>query len=169
MAPFEFEPFALLVFALLAIGPAAFVWLAAYMVRQGQKLGAEARRAKALADEMVTPGHGRRRPDRQCGPGHARGDRPRRRGGQEARETVLALRQVLAAESERLVEVAANAARTAGGLTESLGRERIELGGLSQALDAQAASVADTITRQAKMVAEASDLAEAQLREAEAS
>ena len=55
IAPFDYEPFAVLVFAMLAIGPAALVWLLAYMVRQGQKLGAEARRAKALADELVTP------------------------------------------------------------------------------------------------------------------
>jgi hypothetical protein len=169
VAPFDFEPFALLVFALLAIGPAAFVWLAAYVVRQGQKLGVETQRAKALADEMVTPAMaaGAQTADVI----QAVRDEIVRAGAaaSEARETILALRQVLAAESEKLVEAAANAVRTAGGLTESLGRERAEMGGLAQTLDTQATAVTDAITQQAKMVAEASDLAETQLREAEAS
>src|SRR5580693_1235521 len=42
------------------------------------------------------------------------------------------------------------------------------MGALAGALDAQAAGVVDAITRNAKMVAEASDLAETQIREAEA-
>ncbi|KRB52523.1 methyl-accepting chemotaxis protein [Phenylobacterium sp. Root700] len=169
VAPFDFEPFAALVFILLAIGPAALIWLSAYVVRQGQKLGVETKRAKALADEMVTPAMaaGAQTADVI----QAVRDEIVRAGSaaQEARETILALRQALAAESEKLVDVAANAVRTASGLTESLGRERTELGGLAQALDSQAAAVTDAITQQAKMVAEASDLAETQLREAEAS
>lgn len=169
VAPFDFEPFALLVFAMLAVGPAAFVWLAAYMVRQGQKLGVETQRAKALADEMVTPAMaaGAQTADVI----QAVREEIVRAGAaaSEARETILALRQVLAAESEKLVEAAANAVRTAGGLTESLGRERVEMGGLAQTLDSQATAVTDAITQQAKMVADASDLAETQLREAEAS
>ncbi len=169
VAPFDFEPFALLVFAMLAVGPAAFVWLAAYMVRQGQKLGVEAQRAKALADEMVTPAMaaGAQTADVI----QAVRDEIVRAGAaaSEARETILALRQALAAESEKLVEAAANAVRTAGGLTDSLGRERAEMGGLAKTLDTQATAVTDAIAQQARMVAEASDLAETQLREAEAS
>ena len=168
VAPFDFEPFAAVVFAMLAIGPAALVWLLAYMVRQGQKLGAEARRAKALADEMVTPAMaaGAQTVDLV----QAMREEIVRAGAaaQEARDTIIVLRQALAGESEELATAAANAARTAQGLSESLGRERSELGGLAQTLDAQAAAVADAISRQAKMVGEASDLAEAQLREAEA-
>lgn len=169
VAPFDFEPFAVAVFAALAIGPAALVWALAYMVRQGQLLGAETRRAKALADEMVTPAMsaGAQTIDLV----HAMRDEIARAGAaaQEARDTIIVLRQAMAGESEELASAAANAARTAQGLSESLGRERSELGGLAQTLDAQAAAVADAITRQAKMVGEASDLAEAQLREAEAS
>ena len=169
VAPFDFEPFAVAVFAALAIGPAALVWALAYMVRQGQLLGAEARRTKALADEMVTPAMaaGAQTVDLV----HAMREEIARAGAaaQEARDTIIVLRQALAGESEELAAAAANAARTAQGLSESLGRERSELGGLAQTLDSQAAAVADAITRQAKMVGEASDLAEAQLREAEAS
>lgn len=169
IAPFDFEPFAIVVFAMLAIGPAALVWLAAYMVRQGQKLGTETRRAKSLADEMATPAvaAGAQAIDMV----QAMRDEIARAGAaaQEARDTMIALRQALAGDSEELANAAANAARTAQSLAETLGRERTELGGLAQTLDAQSAAVADAIARQAKMVGEASDLAEAQLREAEAS
>ncbi len=80
----------------------------------------------------------------------------------------MALRDALAVETEHLVVAAANSARTAAELAETLGRERDEMGSLSKTLDAQATAVSDTITQQARMVAEASDLAETQLREAEA-
>lgn len=168
VAPFDYEPFALTVFALMAVGPALFVWLAAYMVRQGQKLSAETHRAKVLADEMVSPAlaagaqtydvvNSIREEIAQAGV-----------AAHEARETLVALRDALAVETEHLVVAAANSARTAAELAEILGREREEMGGLSKTLDAQATAVSDTITQQARMVAEASDLAETQLREAEA-
>jgi hypothetical protein len=168
-SPFDFDPFVISVLGAMAIGPAALVWIAAYMVQQGRRLGAEATRAKQMADEMI-------------GPAVAAGfqatevvqsvrDEIARAAdaAEEARETLLALRQVLAQESERLVDATANSTRTAATLTETLGRERTEMAGLAQTLDAQAAAVADTINQQARMVAEASDLAETQLREAEAS
>ena len=168
VSPFDFDPFAIGVLAAMALGPAAFVWIAAYMVRQGQKLALEARRAHHLAEEMVTPAMmaGARASDvvqsvrlEIVRAGTA---------ADEARETLLALRQALASESERLVQAAAASARTASDLTGALGRERAEMASLGQTLDAQATAVADSITQQARMVAEASDLAETQLREAEA-
>src|SRR5690606_25977088 len=65
-------------------------------------------------------------------------------------------------------DAAMGSAKAAQELTETLGRERQEMAGLAGSLDGQAAAVAQVITRQAQMVAEASDLAETQLREAEA-
>ncbi len=168
-SPFDFDPFVIAVLAAMAIGPAAFVWIAAYMIQQGRKLGAEARRAKQLADEMIGPSvaAGIQATDVVL---TVREEITRAgRAADEARDTLLALRQALAQESERLIEAASNSARTATGLSETLGRERTELAGLAQTLDAQAASVADTINKQARMVGEAADLAETQLREAEAS
>ncbi|WP_421931007.1 polar localization protein TipN [Phenylobacterium sp.] len=168
VSPFDFDPFAITVLAAMAIGPAAFVWIAAYMIRQGQMLGAEARRAKQLADEMVTPAMaaGAQASDVV----QAVREEIVRAGNaaDEARETLLALRQALASESERLIEAASTSARSAAELTGVLGRERTEMAGLTHTLDAQASAVADAITQQARMVAEASDLAETQLREAEA-
>lgn len=169
VVPFQNDAFALAVFALLALAPAVLVWVAAYAVRQGQKLAAEARRAQALADEMVTPA--------LMAAGRA-GDVVQAvreeiiRAGeaaQDARETLLALRSALAAETEQLVAAASGSARTAENLTRALSDERSQMDALSKGLDAQSTAVIDAITRQARMVAEASDLAETQLREAEAS
>src|SRR6185436_257709 len=71
-------------------------------------------------------------------------------------------------ETERLVENASVSTQTAQALVAGLGREREELALLSGSLDAQAATIAEAITRQARMVAEASDLAQTQIGEAEA-
>ena len=167
VVPFHNDSFALVVFAMLAVGPAIFVFGCAYMIRQGQKLGAEARRAKAMAEEMLGPA---------VAAAARAGDVTRSvrdeivRAGEaadEARETLLALRDALALESERLVESTDSSIRTTRELTTTMGRERSEMGALAHSLDAQASRVVDSINQQAKMVAEATELAETQLREAE--
>lgn len=167
-APLDNDPVALMLFAILAVGPAALVLVAAFVVRQGQKLGVEVRRSRDLADRMLSPAALaaaeagsvvealRLQIDSAAGAAH------------EARETMLALRQALAEETERLSQSAAVAVRTAADLALTLGSEREQLVELSAELDGRSAAVADAITKQARMVAEASDLAETQLREAEA-
>jgi len=168
VAPLRNDIFAMVVFSLLAIGPAAFVFAAAYMIRQGQKLGAEARRTKAMTEDMLSPAMtaAARAGDVVL----AVRDEITRAGlaADDAREALLALREALAAESERLVESTDVSLRGARELTTTLGHERSEMGALAHSLDAQAARVSDNITQQAKMVAQAADLAETQLREAEA-
>ncbi len=167
VSPLQDDRFAMAVFALLAIGPAIFVWGAAYVVRQGQKLAAESRRAKRHADEMLTPAlmAAARAGDVTA----AVRDEIGRAGAAavEARDALQALREALAFDTERLVEAAANSQRMAQELSGMLGRERSEMAALGQSLDGQATRVTDAIAQQARMVAEASDLAETQLREAE--
>ncbi|MFT4934921.1 MAG: hypothetical protein ACI9LT_001609 [Pseudoalteromonas distincta] len=169
VVPFQNDAFALGVFALLALAPALLVWVAAYALRQGQKLAAETRRTHRLADELVSPAlvaAGRAGDVVQ----HVREEIIRAgEAAHDARETLSALRAALAAETEQLVNAAAASARTAETLTRSLSQERVEMTALAGVLDAQSTAVVDAITSQAKMVAEASDLAETQLREAEAS
>ncbi len=168
VVPLDNDPLAIALFGILAVGPAALVLVAAYFVRQGQKLAAEVRRMQDLSQRMFAPAalaavetgsaveSVRLQIDSATGAAH------------EARETMLALRQALAEETERLTEAAAVSARTAADLSLTLGSEREQLGALSSQLDARSTAVADSITQQARMVAEASDLAETQLREAEA-
>jgi hypothetical protein len=167
VAPLTAEPFALAVFALLALGPAAFVFGAAYVIRQGQKLAYEARRAKATAEEMLSPTL--LAAARTGDVAQAVRDEISRAGSaaDEAREALVALRDALAFETDKLTGATAHSVRTAQELATTLGRERSEMNGLSQTLDAQAMRVADAIQQQAKMVAEAAGMAETQIREAE--
>ena len=168
IVPLDNDPLAIALFGILAVGPAALVLVAAYFVRQGQKLSAEVRRMQDMSQRLLTPAmvaaaetgsaveSVRLQIDSATGAAH------------EARETMLALRQALAEETERLTEAAAISARTAADLSITLGSEREQLSALSGQLDVRSTAVADAITQQARMVAEASDLAETQLREAEA-
>ena len=167
IAPLRDNVFALAVFGLLAVGPAVFVFFAAYMIRQGQKLGAEARRAKAMAQDMLAPAL-----SAAARAGHVvQGVRDEIvRAGEAAdaaRETLIALREAMNAETLTLVESTDTSIRTTRDLTTTLGRERQEMGALAASLDAQASRVSEAITQQARMVAEATELAETQLREAE--
>ncbi|MBL8554537.1 MAG: polar localization protein TipN [Phenylobacterium sp.] len=167
VAPLQNDAFALAVFALLAIGPAAFVFGAAYMIRQGQKLSWEARRAKAAAEDMLAPAlvSAARAGD----VAQAVRDEIARAGqaAEEARETMLAMRDALAFETDKLTGVTAQSVRTAQELAATLGRERSEMGQLAQTLDAQSTRITDAIVEQAKMVGEAAGVADAQIREAE--
>lgn len=169
VAPFRDDLFATAVFGLLAAGPAAFIWLAAYLARQGQRLGLEARRAKVLSDDLTTPilsAAGRTGDVVQS----IREEIVRvGEAAEDARDTLYALREALAMETERLTDAAAGSVRSAQSLATTLGIERTEMDTLAQVLDQQAMRVSDVIAQQARMVAEASDLAQAQLREAEAS
>ncbi|WP_374576076.1 polar localization protein TipN [Phenylobacterium sp.] len=163
------DPIALAALAALALGPVALIWIAAYLARQGRLLALEAMRAKALADDMVSPAviaAGRtgdlvqaiRTEIAQAG-----------QTAKEAREALAALREALAAEAGRLAEATSASARAANGLAETLGRERVGMSETAKALEAQSASVVEAIGRQSRVVAEASDLAVTQLRESEAS
>ena len=161
-------PLTIVFLALLAIAPMGLIWAGAYVVAQARTLAAEARRAKRLTDELIGP--------TALAAAQTGAVVEAMRGqiatatevANQAREHLTALRQALAMETERLAEATSQASRTAVGLVETLSRERGELNTLALTLDARSAAVTDAINRQAHMVAEASDLAETQLREAEA-
>ena len=168
VTPFENDLFAFSVFALMAVGPVALVWISAFLVHQGARLAAQTRRTQSLAESMIQPtllaalGVGSATDMVRQEIAHATA------AAQAARSELLALRDVLASESERLVEAAAGSTRSATNLTQELGAEREKMNHLAGMLDAQATSVTDAIGQHARMVAEASDLAETQIREAEA-
>lgn len=167
VAPLQDDPFALTVFALLAIGPAIFVLGAAYLIRQAQKLGYETRRARAMAEDMLAPAL--QAAARAGDVTQAVRDEIGRAAAaaEAARETLIAMRDALSFETEKLTGATAQSVRTAQELASTLGRERSEMGALAQMLDGQATRVADTIGQQARMITEATGLAETQIREAE--
>jgi hypothetical protein len=166
--PLRNDAFALAVFGLLAIGPAFLVFGAAYMLRQGQKLAAEARRARAMAEDMLAPAISSAARAGQILQSVRDEINHAADAADNAREALVALRQAMALETEKLVEGTQDSVHVAHQLVDTLGRERGEMDALAQTLDLQAAKVVDSIGQQARMVAEASDLAETQLREAEA-
>jgi len=166
--PFRNDAFALGVIALLALGPAALVWLTAFVLHQTARLTAEARRTEALTQQLTAPTTTAARSAESAIGDVRREIELATAAAAAARTELLSLREVLAAESQRLIEATEGSSRTAITLTRELSSEREKMNILAASLDAQAADVADAITRHARMVAEASDLAETQLREAEA-
>src|SRR5258707_559345 len=116
----------------LSLDPAAAISL------EAEPLAAESRRAKAMAEDMLAPAVSAAARAGDVVQGVR--DEIIRAGAaaDEARETLLALRETMAAETLRLVESADSSIRTTRDLTTSLGRERSEMGPLAASLDAQA-------------------------------
>jgi len=85
-APFDFDPFVMTVLIGMAMGPAAFVWFAAYSIQQGRKLSVETQRAKAFTDQMIGPSLAAGIDAGQIVASSARGNRRRRRRGRHGPE-----------------------------------------------------------------------------------
>ncbi|WP_242076289.1 tipN [Brevundimonas diminuta] len=164
----ELDPLRIAIYALIALAPAGLAIMLAHAVRQGAGLAAETRRARQLAEALVAPTAlaaqqtGEVLQSLRSDIDHAT------LAAERARNDMALLRVALAQETTRLNEAAENAGRTARRLTENLGRERDQMQTLGIHLDTQASGVIDAVERQSRMVADASDLAQAQLREAEA-
>ena len=168
VGPFEAEPFAIAILAVLGLAPVGLIWVGAYALRQGARLMAEMRRLEALSNEMVAPaalsaaevGSAVQAIRKEIQSAVSAADR--------ARADLMHLKDMLSVESERLIEMAAGSARAASGVVQDLGRERQEFGVLNGKLETRIGEINDSIGRHAKMVAEASDLAQTQIQEAEA-
>ena len=165
---FKVEGFALMVFAGLALGPALLTLLGAYLLRQATGISDELRRTRTLTDRLVSPAVLAAAGASSAVDAMRQGVEEAAAAAQRAREHIVSLRQALAEETARLAEAAAESAKTANQLARGLSHERTAMETLSQSLDARSTAVVDAIGSQARMVAEASDLAETQLREAEA-
>ena len=164
----ELEPLRLAIYALIALAPTGLAIMLAHAVRQGSTIAAETRRARELAQALVAP---TALAAQQAGDvlSTLRQDIDQASLATErARSEMTLLREALAEETTRLNEAAETAGRTARRLSEQLGREREGMQTLGLQLDTQAASVLDAVERQSRMVVDASDLAQTQLREAEA-
>ena len=166
--PFQNDLFALTLFIAIAVGPIGLIWVAAYVAHQGRRLAMETRRAQAMAETLIQPAALAARGAGMAVEQIKQEIKNAAAVAERARTELLSLREVLAMESERLVEATHNSSRAAIGLHDTLSGERERLSAITATLDAQADRVTDAIARQGRMVAEASDLAETQIREAEA-
>lgn len=164
----ELEPLRLAVYALIALAPAGLAIMLAHAVRQGAGLAAETRRARGLSEALIAP---TALAAQQTGEvlNALRNDIDLASlAAERARHDMTLLREALAQETARLNEAAETAGRTARRLAEQLGHERDQMQTLGVQLDSQATGVIDAVERQSRMVVDASDLAQTQLREAEA-
>ena len=168
IGPFEAEPFAITILAVLGLAPVGLIWVGAYALRQAGRLMAEMQRLETLSNDMVAPaamaaaevGSAVLAIRKEIQSAVSAADR--------ARADLMHLKDLLVLEGDRLIEMAAGSASTASGLVQDLGRERQEFGVLQGKLDVRIGEINDSIGRHAKMVAEASDLAQTQIQEAEA-
>lgn len=164
----ELEPLRLAVYALIALAPAGLAITLAHAVRQGAGLAAETRRARELSEALIAP---TALAAQQTGEvlNSLRNDIDQASlAAERARNDMALLREALSQETVRLNEAAETAGRTARRLAEQLGGERTQMEALGVRLDSQASGVIDAVERQSRMVVDASDLAQTQLREAEA-
>ncbi|QBX38015.1 tipN [Brevundimonas sp. S30B] len=155
-------------FSLVALAPVGLALMLAHASRHAAALALETRRARDLSNALVAPTALAAREAGQVLTG-LRGDIDHAAlAAERARNDMALLREALAEETRRLNEAAETAGRTARELAAQLGAEREAMGGLGERLDRQAAGVVEAVERQSRMVGDASDLAQAQLREAEA-
>ena len=168
IAPLVHDPAAVAGLFALLLAPLGLLWIAAWLVQQGRRLAAEARRAQALAESLLAPTALAAREARSTVADVRREIDGAAQATARASAELAALRDALAKESERLNAAADESRRAAQALGESLSGERQKLDGVASALDARISQVSETITGHAKMVGEASDLAATQIREAEA-
>jgi hypothetical protein len=161
VSPLNYEPFALAVFALLAIGPIALIWIAAYALRQGMKLAAEVRRTRVLAAEMLAPaGMAAAEAGSVVEAVRLQIDEAAA-SARRAGEVMTSLRDTLVAETGRLDETSAASVRSATQVAETLGAERERLNGLSTALEAQALAISTGSALAAEVTKAASEATDA--------
>ena len=164
----ELEPLRLAVYALIALAPAGMAIMLAHAVRQGSGLVVETRRARELSEALIAP---TALAARQTGDVlHALRNEIDQASlaAERARNDMAMLREALFQETTRLNEAAETAGGTARRLAEQLGNEREKMQILATRMDSQASGVIEAVERQSRMVVDASDLAQTQLREAEA-
>jgi hypothetical protein len=164
----ELEPLRMAVYALIALAPAGMAIMLAHAVRQGAGLAMETRRARELSEALIAPTalaaqqtgavlHSLRNDIDQAS-----------LAAERARNDMALLREALLQETTRLNQAAETAGSTARRLAEQLGSEREKMQVLATRMDSQASGVIEAVERQSRMVVDASDLAQTQLREAEA-
>jgi hypothetical protein len=160
------DPLRLALYALIALAPAGLAVMLAHAVRQGAGLAAETRRARGLAEALVAPTALAAQQTGQVLQTLRNDIDQAALAAERARNDMALLREVLVQETSRLNEAAETAGRTARRLSEQLGREREGMQTLGLQLDTQSAGVLDAVERQSRMIVDASDLAQTQLREA---
>jgi len=164
-----YEPFRIVVLVFLAIFPTGLIFATAFALRNAAILSRQADRAAELANTLMAPAAAAAAQTGDLVAALREQVDHAVRAVRLAHADVSELSSQLKAETDRLAEAATTARTAAQSITQSLAHERETMGALSQSLSLQSTSIIEAVDRQARMVADASDLAQTQLREAEAS
>ncbi len=165
---FASAPVRLIVLGFLALFPTALIFASAFALRSAAALSRQSARAAALADSMLAPAASAAMQT------HELVDSLRAQVDHAVRAVRLAHNDVaelsarLKAETERLQDAAQIARATTNSVTRSIEHERVAVQQMSAQLSDQSNGIIEAVDRQARMIADASDLAQTQLREAEA-
>ncbi|HEY5412277.1 MAG TPA: hypothetical protein VIJ94_16270, partial [Caulobacteraceae bacterium] len=162
-----YEPYRLVMLVMFAAVPIGFIWIAAYGLRQGLKIAASAARTSALAEQIFQPAVLGAAEASAAAAGVRDEIQTLAAAAAQARSDLLSLHEALAEETQRLTALAEGTVGSAQTLADRLAGERESMGGLAETLDARSREIGEAITRQARMVAEASDLAQTQIGEAQ--
>ena len=164
----DLEPYRVALLLIFALVPIGFFWIAAYGLRQGLNIAQSARRSNELAEQIFQPVLRGAAEANAAAAGVREEIEALNDAAARARADLESLHRTLAGETGRLSALSEGAIGSAQSLGDRLAQERESMKGLAEVLDARSREIGEAITRQARMVAEASDLAQAQIGEAEA-
>ena len=165
---FATAPVRLIVLGFLALFPTALIFASAFALRSAAALSRQSARAAALADSMLAPAASAAMQTSELVDSLRAQVDHAVRAVRLAHNDVAELSARLKAETERLQDAAQIARATTNSVTRSIEHERVAVQQMSAQLSEQSNGIIEAVDRQARMIADASDLAQTQLREAEA-
>jgi hypothetical protein len=168
LSAFATAPVRIIVLGFLALFPTALIFASAFALRSAAALSRQSARAAALADSMLAPAASAAMQTNELVDSLRAQVDHAVRAVRLAHNDVAELSARLKAETERLQDAAQIARATTNSVTRSIEHERVAVQQMSAQLSEQSNGIIEAVDRQARMIADASDLAQTQLREAEA-
>ena len=168
LTAFAAAPVRLIVLGFMALFPTALVFASAFALRNAAALSRQSARAAALADQMLAPATAAAMQTNELVDSLRAQVDHAVRAVRLAHNDIAELSAKLKSETERLTDAAQIARAATQSVARTIEHERTAVAQLSDQLGTQTSGIIDAVDRQARMVADASDLAQTQLREAEA-
>ncbi len=168
LTAFASAPVRLIVLGFLALFPTALVFASAFALRNAAALSRQSARAADLADSMLAPATSAAMQTSELVDSLRAQVDHAVRAVRLAHNDIAELSAKLKAETDRLHDAANIARATTQSITRSIEHERVAVQQMSDSLTQQSDGIISAVDRQARLVADASDLAQTQLREAEA-
>ena len=166
---FSVAPFRIAMLGFLCLFPIGLIFASAFALRNAAALSRQAQRTAMLADAMLAPAASAASQTTDLVDALRSQVDHAVRAVRLAHADIAELSSRLKSETEQLQDAAQVARAATAHITRSLEHERAAIAQMSQSLGHQANGIIEAVDRQARMVADASDLAQTQLREAEAS